>query len=293
MIGARHCFAIAALGCLLAAACASQNQEGRLNGDPFVARKRLATELAVRRELDGALAYLEPLLRERPGDVDLLVLRGVILREKGMFDQAEVDLKAAITQEPKRVDAHAAIGLVYDLRRDGEPAERHHREAVRLSPEDPSLLNNLGFCLFLRGKTREAVPVLQQAVQKQPSNRRARTNLGFALAAAGDLPRAAREFELGGTPAEARNNLGYAYERQGRLAQAFDLYVEAVRIEPRSEVARANLEHVARSMGKGVPADLPPRPDARPALHKTAAVTPAIATPATPPDASPNPPESP
>jgi hypothetical protein len=46
-------------------------------------------------------------------------------------------------------------------------------------------------------------------------------------------------------------------------------------------------------MGKDVPADLPPRPDARPALHKTAAVTPATATPATPPDASPNPTESP
>lgn len=277
----RLAMAIAALGALLGA-CAAQNQEGRLNGDPYVARKRLATELAMRRELDGALAYLEPLMREKPDDLDLLVLRGVVLREKGMFEQAEVDLKSALTLDAKRVDAHAAIGLLYDLRRDGVQAERHHREAVRLSPEDPALLNNLGFSLFLRGKPREAVPVLQQAVQKQPNNRRARTNLGFALAASGDFPRALREFELGGSVAEARNNLGYAYERQGRLAQAFDLYVEAVRLAPRFEVARTNLEHVARSLKKDLPVDLPPRPgDGSLAPKATAAVSPA-ASPSNP-----------
>jgi Flp pilus assembly protein TadD len=214
----------------------------------------------LRRELDGGLAYVDQLRRERPDDVDVLVLRGVVLREKGMLDEAEDDLKLALKIDPRRGDAHAALGILYDLRRDGERAHKHHREATALKPEDPALLNNLGFSLFLHGRVKDAVPVLQQAVKLQPTNRRIRTNLGFAHAALNDFPRAAREFDLGGTPAEAKNNLGYAYERQGRLVQAYELYVESVRLDPRSERARENLQHVAKSLGKEIPADLPPVP---------------------------------
>ena len=79
----------------------------------------------------------------------------------------------------------------------------------------------------------------------------------FAYAAAGELSSAAEQFEKGGTQAEARNNRGWAYERRGSLAQAFDQYVEAVRLEPRSTTARENLTRVAGRLERAVPADLP------------------------------------
>ena len=61
----------------------------------------------------------------------------------------------------------------------------------------------------------------------------------------GDLRRAAREFQMGGTEAEAKNNLGFAYERRGDMANAYDLYVEALRLDPKGERARSNLVHAA------------------------------------------------
>ncbi len=241
-------------------ACASQKDELRLTGDPYQARKRLAGELLARRELDGALAYIEQLRGERPDDLDTRVLRGVVLREKGMLDQAQVDLEAVLKQDPKRADAHEALAVLLDQRHEGQSALTHHRAALKLQPENPALQNNLGFSLFLHGQPREALPHLQKAAQSQPTNRRIRTNLGFVLAGTGDFSRAAREFEMGGTPAEAKNNLGFAYERQGNLGQAFDNYVQAIRMDPRAGEPRSNLRHVAATMQRHVPDDLPPLP---------------------------------
>ena len=54
---------------------------------------------------------------------------------------------------------------------------------------------------------------------------------------------------MGGTEAEAKNNLGFAYERRGDMANAYDLYVEAVRLDPKGERARSNLVHAAAGAG--------------------------------------------
>jgi len=90
-----------------------------------------------------------------------------------------------------------------------------------------------------------------------------RTNLGFACAAVGDLRRAAREFQMGGTEAEAKNNLGFAYERRGDMANAYDLYVEAVRLDPKGEHARSNLVHAAIVLGRPVPPEAAAPPPAQ------------------------------
>ena len=58
---------------------------------------------------------------------------------------------------------------------------------------------------------------------------------------------------MGGTEADAKNNLGFAYERRGDMANAFDLYVEAVRLDPKAERARSNLVHAALVLGRPVP----------------------------------------
>ena len=76
--------------------------------------------------------------------------------------------------------------------------------------------------------------------------------------------RAAREFQMGGTEAEAKNNLGFAYERRGDMANAYELYFEAVRLDPVAR-ARSNLVHAAMVLGRPVP------PEARAAARAQAA----------------------
>lgn len=234
-------------------------------GDTFEARKRLTRELIARQDWPTAFAYADEMHRERSGDAEVLALRGTIYREQGLPAEAETDLKQALALRPDLAEAHAALGIIYDSTRRGELAETHHRRATALVPVSPSYLNNLGFSLLLRKKNREAIEILHQAARLAPTNRRIRTNLGFAYAASGDLPRASKEFLLSGNRSEALNNLGFAYEQRGDLNNAYNSYVEAVRLDPKSSRARNNLIHVAQKLGKPVGDEIPPQ--AEPAIE--------------------------
>jgi Flp pilus assembly protein TadD len=139
---------------------------------------------------------------------------------------------------------------------------------VQLEPKNAKYLNNLGYALLLRGDSRGAVGVLTDAVRAAPAGARARNNLGLAYARLGDFPRAARQFGLGGTPAEATNNLGFGYEVQGNRAQALEHYREAVRLDPSFQRARENLDRLEQK----APArseDGEPRPSESGALVRT------------------------
>jgi Flp pilus assembly protein TadD len=233
-------------------ACASQ--KNTLATDTFDARRKLTRELINRNDWGPAFVYADALHRERPRDVEVLVLRGTIYRERALWRESEGDLKEAVMIDDRSAEAHAALGILYDVTMRPALAEAQHRSAVKLAPEAAGYLNNLGFSLFLRGKPRDAITFYEQAARLEPTSRRVRTNLGFACAATGDLRRAAHEFEMGGSPAEAKNNLGFAYERRGDLKQAFDLYREATELDPKSQHARSNLVHAALVLGRPLPA---------------------------------------
>jgi len=239
-------------------ACSALRQK---RSDTFVARKRLTLELIEKRDWTHAFFYADELHREAPDDPEVLVLRGTIYRERNLPAEAEADLNEAI-KLGDLPEAHAALGILFDMTSRGQNAETHHQRAVALSPSNPAYLNNLGFSLFLRHKYQEAIAAYQRAVRMSPVNGRIRTNLGFALAAAGDFPRAAKEFEMGAQPADARNNLGLAYERKGDLGNAYAMYIEALRLDPRCGPARANLVYVARRLGKEIPEDVSKEPEA-------------------------------
>jgi len=254
----RSALATAALLGALAGIGSGCATTGELKQDTFQARKRLAAELIARGDFATAFSYADDLHRERPLDTEVLVLRGVVYRDKGMSTEADADLREAIALDDRLAEAHAALGILLDLTHRSEQAELEHQRAAALAPTNARYLNNLGFSLFMHGKAREAILAFGRAARLDPTNRRVRTNLGFALAASGDLRGAAREFQMGGSAAEAKNNLGFAYERRGDLAHAYDLYREASSLDPASKRARSNLAFAAADLGRDVPADPAP-----------------------------------
>jgi Flp pilus assembly protein TadD len=238
-----------------AGGCATTSESSR-QAATFNARKQLTKELVSRREWATAFANANELHQQRPDDAEVLLLRGIVFREQHMPAEAEADLRAALAEDGKNADVHAALAILLDTSSRGAEAETHHRRAVELAPKSSAHLNNLGFSLLTRRKNKDALDILRKAARLDPTARRVRTNLGFAYAALGDLPRAASEFDMGGEPAEAKNNLGFAYESRGDLGNAFELYVSALRVDPRCRRARQNLEHVAVKLGREIPPDL-------------------------------------
>ena len=257
--------------CVAISACTTAPRRDPTTAAAYLARVKLARDLVSRGDWGRAFGMLDELHRDQPTDAEVLTMRGVVYRERGLFADAEADLLEATKRDPSSAEAHAALGILYDVQLRKE-AEGQHREAVRLAPNAAAYLNNLGFSLFLRHKFREAIAEYDRAARLAPLSRRVRTNLGFACAAMGDLRRAAREFQMGGTESEAKNNLGFAYERRGDMNNAYQLYLEAVRLDPKAGHARQNLVHASAVLGRPVPPDAEA---AAPAAPADSATTPA------------------
>ena len=223
---------------LSASACATSRARSR---DADVARVRLAVaaDRARHRDWPAALNALDPLPKEGGARAAALTLRGTVFREKGLLEEAEADLKDALSLRSDAAATHAALAVVYDLRSDLERGATHHARAVELEPENAGYLNDLAFSLFVRGKAREAIPVYQRALRVAPEDQRIRNNLGFALARAGEFSRATQQFALGGIA-------GAGEEQPGLRLRASRKPVAGLRPVPRRDAARPDAAPGAR-----------------------------------------------
>jgi Flp pilus assembly protein TadD len=144
------------------AGCATTGAASKAETPADQARMSLARELVSRENWNAAFGLLNELHQQRPSDAEVLTLRGIVYRERGLFSDAEVDLRAALKLAPESPETHAALGILFDVQmRPG--AEAEHREAVRLAPNNPAYLNNLGFSLFLRQHFKEAISEYEKA----------------------------------------------------------------------------------------------------------------------------------
>src|SRR5215467_8760559 len=94
----------------LAGGCAASKASERSDAG-HAARSKMAHELVARGDWAQAFALLDDMHRERPDDADVLTLRGIVFRERGLFPDAEGDLKAALKLTPDSAEAHAALGI--------------------------------------------------------------------------------------------------------------------------------------------------------------------------------------
>jgi Flp pilus assembly protein TadD len=245
--------AIAILLVCSLAACAGVQAN---RSESYNARKALAREMIRRAEWGGAFNAINALHRDDPADPEVLALRGVVYREQRLLQEAEADLLQALELDGDDAFAHSNLAIVLDRAGRRDEALAHHRKATELEPKNAQYLNNLGFALLVRGEKHPAIDTLRQALSLDPTSSRIRNNVGFAYASVGSFAKAAEQFRLGGRPAEARNNLGVAYQAAGNLGQAFDLYVEALRLDPSLAQARQNLLQVSNRLQRPIPPDL-------------------------------------
>jgi Flp pilus assembly protein TadD len=219
----RHSLAFGArkLCCLLlvgATGCAARAAETPTPRDNL--RLALARTYVRNRAFGAALPLLQQAVTEQPGDAELRTLYGVILRERGMYAQAEAQLRAALAADAAFAAAHAALGIVYDLEGRPADAEREHRRAVTLAPQQAAYWNDLGFSLLVAGRVDEAISALERTVALDPGLIVAHNNLGFAYGKRGDYARSLRSFRVAVGEAGAARNLALVYERNGELEAA-------------------------------------------------------------------------
>jgi Tfp pilus assembly protein PilF len=223
--------------------CATTALKSRV--DAVGLRKQLARSLIEHREWSAAVPPLQQGLAMVPNDAELHTLLGVAYREQGLYEAAEQEFARALALDPRNGDAFGGRALLREERGDGgEAAIEDFKNAIAHSPANAAHFNNYGFALYVRGRYEEAVRVLREGLRRAPAARRMRNNLGFVYGRLGLYNRARREFEHGGSLAEAESNLGWIYEEAGERGLACERYHEAIRLDPTLAAAAANAEHV-------------------------------------------------
>jgi type IV pilus assembly protein PilF len=111
---------------------------------------------------------------------------GVQYMNQGDLALAKEKLDRAAQQDPNSAAVHSARAMLYVRMREPDKADGEFRTALRISPDDPAIINSYAVWLCQQGRTDEGVKRFNQAAQnalyKTPDV--AYTNAGVCLRAA-------------------------------------------------------------------------------------------------------------
>jgi len=138
----------------------------------------------------GAFALLTQALAAHPDDPDLLYDVAMVAEKLGRLDVAEEKLSRLIELKPTNAHALNALGytLVDRTPRIAEGLVLIER-ALALAPDDPFILDSMGWAQFRMGRLDEAEASLRRAMAERPDPEIA-AHLGEVLWAKGDRARA-------------------------------------------------------------------------------------------------------
>ncbi|MFQ5642151.1 MAG: tetratricopeptide repeat protein [Thiogranum sp.] len=103
-------------------------------------------------------------LETRPDDLEILYARSLVAERLDRLEQAEKDLRAVLKVEPDNARALNALGYTLADRTDRyEEALVYVQKAFDQTPEDPAVIDSMGWVLYRLGRLQEARDHLQKA----------------------------------------------------------------------------------------------------------------------------------
>lgn len=185
------------------------------------ARQRTQLTLAEAGLLREANAYQEAFdflsraVAQNPDTPDLLYDHAMAAEKVNRIDILEANLRQVIKMRPDHAHAYNALGYTLADRNERLPEARKLIETAHaLAPDDPFILDSLGWVLYRLGLNQEALGHLQRSYEIRPD-------------------------------AEIAAHLGEVLWVQGQRAEAQKLWTEALRAYPKSELLQSTVKKFA------------------------------------------------
>lgn len=155
------------------------------------------------------------------------------LERRGFDAEAAAEYERARHLNPAVGDSVShRLAVLYDRAGDDARAAAEFDRAVKRSPNDPDVLNDLGYFHAARGNWAEAESHLQRAVRAKPAHAGAWANLGLVFVKTGRVEEGRKAFERAVPPAQAAYNVGVLLAGAGRPDEARASLRNALALDP-------------------------------------------------------------
>lgn len=188
-----------------------------------------ALNLEVLQRHDESTKALKDLVAQDPNDQETVVALGNVLRARKEYKEAaEIYTKAIdLIKEPAKPNwsLYYFRGISYERSKDWPKAEKDLLKALELSPDQPQVLNYLGYSWVDQGINLEkGIKMIRRAVELRPNDGYIVDSLGWAQYRLGNYQEASdaleRAIELKPQDPVINDHLGDVYWKVGRQLEA-------------------------------------------------------------------------
>jgi Flp pilus assembly protein TadD len=181
----------------------------RANPTNVDAGLRYAQALRATGQRAQAVAVLERISIQNPRNKLVLGEYGRALAEAGNYEQALDVLGRAHSPDQPDWRLLSAQGAVLDQLGRHPEAQRYYLTALKIAPEEPSILSNLGLSYALAKDLPNAEATLRRAAAQRPVDSRVRQNLALVVGLQGRFTEAEEIARADLPPEEAAANVAY------------------------------------------------------------------------------------
>ena len=141
-------------------------------------------------QMEQAAAVLQKEAARKPDDLEILGAFGKALADAGRLTEAAAVLARAHTPERPNWSVLSAQGSVADRMGNHAAAQGYYEAALKIVPNESSILSNLGLSYALSKDIARAEETLRLAVAQPDADERVRQNYALVLALRGDFKKA-------------------------------------------------------------------------------------------------------
>jgi tetratricopeptide (TPR) repeat protein len=219
---------------------------------------QLGLNLADLDRQDEAIAHLKAFVDKHPDDMRAYLALGGVYSSKEDFRSAAdlYDKAVGVLKTPTNANWNIFYqrGIAYERLKEWPKAEPNFRKALELFPDQPQVLNYLGYSwVDMNMNLKEGLAMIQKAVDLRPSDGYIVDSLGWAYFRMGRFEDAVREMEravsLKPEDPVLNDHLGDAYWRVGRKLEATYQWNQSRDLKPDPDVLAA----LQQKLLKGLP----------------------------------------
>jgi len=212
------------------------------------------------REPEWAKQAVESTERARqldPGEAGVRIALATVYEGLGRSDEAVTEARRALELQPASYEAHRLLGEIRSARGDFAQAIADFGAAIRIRPDYAAGYRSLGLLQMRAGRYPDAAEAFQKMADLQPQSPFAYQLLGNLYVTTGDLEAALQAYSTatarGGSFA-TYSSLGYVHYLRGRFDEAVRSYAKAIELRPKSATTHWNLGDAFRRLNRNAEA---------------------------------------